>query len=228
MNKKLPRVIITVKNFPCRKNSTLTASTIEDQTKPALKPDAKIRRMTGSNCYKCWSVLCRAPAPAQDCQKRSGGVLADNDPLHIEQHTRWNVLRELSCFPRGRNHRTPPISIPRDPEVETAPRWNPNYPNRHLARWSEAHATWHRRTKELLLNLVRSETRPTSDAGSRHPSRTANAKPFFRCIRTDADVDASEDSNHFGEDIRFHQMLFAPYAQLTTAFRKPNTTPAQT
>ena len=32
---------------------------------------------------------------------------------------------------------------------------------------------------ELLLNLVRSETRPTSEASSRHPSRTANAKPFF-------------------------------------------------
>ena len=31
---------------------------------------------------------------------------------------------------------------------------------------------------ELLLNLVRSETRPTSEASSRHPSRTAKAKPF--------------------------------------------------
>ena len=33
---------------------------------------------------------------------------------------------------------------------------------------------------ELLLNLVRSETRPTSETSSRHPSRTANAKPFSK------------------------------------------------
>ena len=31
---------------------------------------------------------------------------------------------------------------------------------------------------ELLLNLVRFETRPTSEASSRHPTRTANAYPF--------------------------------------------------
>ena len=51
---------------------------------------------------------------------------------------------------------------------------------------------------ELLLNLVRSEPRPTS-ANSRHPSRTANANPF-----SDASVEmqtsSRENSNHCGED----------------------------
>ena len=72
---------------------------------------------------------------------------------------------------------------------------------------------------ELLLNLVRSETRPTSATSSRHPSRTANAKTFsdapVRCRRQ-----ASVDSNHCGE--------YFPYAQLTMALWKPNTTPERT
>ena len=39
---------------------------------------------------------------------------------------------------------------------------------------------------------------------------------------------ASEDSNHYGEDIGFHQVIFAPYVQWTTTLRKPNTTPHRT
>ena len=66
-------------------------------------------------------VLCRAQAPAQNCQKRSGGAPAGGDFLHNEQHTRWNV-------PRGRNHRTPPTSLPKGPEVATALNFHTDIP----------------------------------------------------------------------------------------------------
>ena len=155
------------------------------------------------------SVLCGAPAPAQDGQKRSGGVSADNYSPHIGRRTRWNVLRELLCFARGRNHRTPPMSIPRDPKVATTPQGGPrgslfgpathhprpnlNTPKRHLARWSGAHATGHGWT------LVRSE-RPRPARGIFNEPRMRIPFPMHpcRCRRR-----ASEDSNHCGEDREF-------------------------
>ena len=78
---------------------------------------------------------------------------------------------------------------------------------------------------ELLLNLVRSETRPTSEASSRHPSRVAN--PFSdaseRCKHQ-----ASADSNHCGADIKFPECFSVPCARLTMASLIPNETPART
>ena len=50
--------------------------------------------------------ICRAPAPAQDCRKGSGGVPADNNSLNVEQHTRWNVHQALRCFRRRGKRRT--------------------------------------------------------------------------------------------------------------------------
>ena len=67
---------------------------LNDKTKPCLKSDAKIRRMTES-ILKMFERPLQAPVPAQDCQKGLGGASADNDPLHMERHTIWNVRREL-------------------------------------------------------------------------------------------------------------------------------------
>ena len=74
---------------------------------------------------------------------------------------------------------------------------------------------------ELLLNLVRSETRPTSEASSRHPSGTANAKPFLARVRTDA------GSNHCGGDMELFRTLSVPCAQLTMVPLQRNRTPAR-
>ena len=68
---------------------------------------------------------------------------------------------------------------------------------------------------ELLWNLVRSETRPTSGASSRHSSRTANAKPFVRCIRTDADIKPANTPITEEKTENISQVLFVPNAQLT-------------
>ena len=100
-----------------------------------------------------------------------------------------------------KNHRTPPTSTLRDPQVATtASEVRATLPSgkRHLIlvrtldipTRNGTSACDRARILELLLNLVRSETRSTSEASSRHPSRTANAKPFFGCIRTDADKPA--------------------------------------
>ena len=125
---------------------------------------------------KCLSVPCRAPLPAQDSQKESKKRPAGHLLSAYRAAKKWSALQELCCFPRGRSHRTLPISIQRDTEVaatllgslcdtpfgQAIPR------ARDLARMD----------LELLLNLLLSETRPTSEASSRHPSRTANAKTF--------------------------------------------------
>ena len=69
---------------------------------------------------------------------------------------------------------------------------------------------------ELLLNIVSSETRPTS----RHPSRTANANPLFRRTRTDANIKPAQTP--------IPRMLSAPCARLSMAPLKPKRTTAQT
>ena len=81
------RVIVTVLE-------TLSLVHLNDKTETALKPDTKIRRMTESNEIVL-SVLCRALVPAQDCQKKSEGVPADNYSPHTGRHTRWYVLQVL-------------------------------------------------------------------------------------------------------------------------------------
>ena len=103
-------------------------------------------------------------------------------------------IENYDVFPHQRNHRKPPVSTPRDPKVAATPQGSPrdspvgqrkshprpklNTSNRHLARWSEASRDLTRTDLELLLNLTRSEARPTSEACWRLLSRTANAKPF--------------------------------------------------
>ena len=127
------------------------------------------------------------------------------------------------------NQRTASISIPKNPEVASA---LPGSPRDSLS----GQATSHPRPKknsistsdemersardltrtdlELLLNLVRSETRPCSEASSRHPSRTANAKTF-----SDASVQMQTSSQRRLQSLRRRHKVFAPYAPSTTSPR---------
>ena len=84
---------------------------------------------------------------------------------------------------------------------------NPNFPNLHLARYSEDAPDLARIDQELLLNLVLSETRPPRQAHDiPHGPRTRTHFPTRpnRCRQQ-----ASADSNHCGGDIESLQMLWS-------------------
>ena len=91
-------------------------------------------------------------------------------------------------------------------------------PNQLPARWSEAHATWHGWTwrSACTLSALRLDQPPKPARGILHEPRMRRPFPMhpYRCRRQ-----ASEDSRHCEEDIRFHQMVFAPYAPNTTSPR---------
>ena len=131
------------------------------------------------------SVLCRAPVPAQDCQKGSGGVPADNYSPHIG---RTMMFSSRTKPPYAANFHSEGCRSCSDTSGKSA-RLSLRASN--IASWSEldhsqpAPGAMERSERdparmdlELLLNLVRSEIRPTSEASSRHPSRTADAKTF--------------------------------------------------
>ena len=59
-----------------------------DETKPARKPDGKIRRMTVSNVN-----LFERPLQSAGTSGRLSERIR-NEPLHVEQHTGLNVLQE--------------------------------------------------------------------------------------------------------------------------------------
>ena len=153
------------------------------------------------------SVLCRALAPAQDCQKGSAGVPADNYCTYTGQHTRWNVLRVMfssrkkplyaanfhskgsrSCNDTSRAVRATLPSCMREQEFSKS---TSGAMERRARAWARI------RLLEFILNLVRSETRPTSEASPRHPSRTANANPF-----SDASVQMQTSSQRSFQSLR--------------------------
>ena len=68
---------------------------LSDKTKPALKPDAKIPRMTASN-VKFVERPVQSASPAQDCQNGSGGVWADNDSK--ANRTAYKMVRVSRTF----------------------------------------------------------------------------------------------------------------------------------
>ena len=83
--------------------------------------------------------------------------------------------------------RTSDITSPSEPELSKLASGTTERRARDLTRMD----------LELLLNLVRSETRPTSDASSRHSARTSNAKPF-----SDASVQMQTSSQRILQSLR--------------------------
>ena len=135
----------------------------------------------------------------------------DNYSQRIEQHRRWSVLGELQCFPCERNHRTPSISTrsctdTSGKSARLSLRASDITSSSELEHSKTASGLMERRARdlarmdlELPLNLVRAETRPTSNASSRHPSRTANANamPF-----SDASVQMQTSSQRKLQSLR--------------------------
>ena len=158
---------------------------------PSMKTDAKIRRTTESSAQNV------------ECAKQSASTSA-RLPERIRKRPRGSLFRKSNSIQDGtrfencvflarETSRTPSISILRDPEVASTLLGSPRDSLRasditsssELEHSKPASGAMERSARdlarmdlELLLNLVRSETRPTSEASSRHPSRTANAKPF--------------------------------------------------
>ena len=137
----------------------------------------------------------------------------------IQDGTCFEKLRELSCFPCGRNHRTLPTSIP--PKVVTKPcvslrntifgQATPHFrPNFQIDIWRGGTEGTRSGTDGPGASLEPCPLRDTTDfRGQLATSFTPN-----RCRHQ-----ATADSNHCDEDIRFHLKLCAPYARLTTAPR---------
>ena len=100
-------------------------------------------------------------------------------------------------FSHGRNHRTPPISIRRDPKVATTPQGSLRPSELQFSK-STSGAVGHGTARDQArMNLARSETRPTSEANSQQPSRTANANPFSH-----ASVQMQTSSQHRLQSLR--------------------------
>ena len=130
-------------------------------------------------------VLCRTPVSAQDCQKGSGGVPADNYSPHIG---RTMMFSSRTKPPYAANFHSEGCRSCNDTSGKSARlslRASNIASSSELDHSQPAPGAMERSARdparmdlELLLNLVRSEIRPTSEASSRHPSRIANAKPF--------------------------------------------------
>ena len=158
---------------------------LNDETKPALMPDAKIRRMTESNVKKL-----RRPLQSASTSQQKTTLCKSNS------------IQDGTC---RKNRPTPPTSIPdtTGKSARLSPRAGDTSPSSELEPGAIERSARDvaRVDLEFLCNLVRFETRPT------HPSRHRECEALFRCIRTDADSQASEYSNHCGDDMRFHQTL---------------------
>ena len=177
------------------------------------------------------SVLCRAPARAQDCQKRGDPALTTfcitksiQDGISFENYD--VLLAEETEGSRSCNDDSGKSARLSLRASDTSSSSELEHPKEHPARRSEAHVTWHRWIWNCsrILSVPRHAPPQKQAHEILHEPQTENPFPMhpYRCRHQ-----AIEDSNYRGEDREFSQMLFVPNAQLTMTILKRSRTPAQ-